>query len=373
MEPFENYAERVISGLSDPDIIDPEQIKSPLEGILNDVNGQLAEIEDITQLPTLIDRIGKHEALDIENGILASGLEALAFYKSIHHKAAPPFKGKWGIFIFDHALMYLTQEMANFYPKTFTSTELLERAFWLLYSHERFHFRFDCWAISQESATGSPLYENYRNSVYRSFHPNEFIYEESLANLHSLSSVARHGISKYAKQFMLCQPGAYSNIIGIDRDAFRSKLAAQLFHGLGQVLGVRRLPEHNQYLANPKNSSLLDRECPVFVVQGVFPSLFVIPSLSLPSVSEIERKYLKKYLNGDEKRTDHKYFIIDNGEKIKCPNPHNKIVRLYEFNNIVKKSGLTTKEYFEERDNTKNWKKNVPRKHPKPSLLRRVA
>lgn len=375
METFEQYAERVISGLSDPEIVDTDQLRSPLEGAFDDLNDQLIKISEASQIPTLGSDISSEDINDIENGILASGLEALAFYKSIHYKSAPPFRGEWGIFIYDHALSYLSQEINNYYPKKYTLSECLEKSFWLLYFHERFHFRFDSWAISQESATGKPLYVNYRNSVYRSFHPLIFIYEESLANLHSLSSVSRHGIYEYAKQFMLNQPGAYSNIIGIDRNEFKSKLAAQLFHGRGQFLGVPvlTLPEHSHYLATPENAASIDRQCPIFIVQGISASRFIVPNISLPAVSEIEKKYLKKYLSGKESRTDHKYFIIDNGEKIKCPNPHNKNLRLHEFTNIVKKSGLTTNEYFEERARTKVWKKDVPRNTPKPSLLREMA
>ena len=169
---------------------------------------------------------------------------------------------------------------------------------------------------------------------------------------------------------MLCQPEAYSNIVNVNQNEFRSRLAAQLFYGVGQIMGspVFELPEHNLYLAHPRERVTSDKQCPVYVVRGVSASRLVKPNISLPLLSEIEKKYLKKYLNGKEIRTDHKYFKIDNGEKIKCPNPHFKNVRLHEFKNIVRKSGLTVSEYFDERKATKKWKKNTPRKYPKKSL-----
>ena len=372
METFEKYAERVISGLSDPEPIGQDKYNSPLEGVLTDLEGELLEINDSSKIRNIDDLIKPDEINDVENGVLSSGLEALAFYKSIHHKNSPPFLGKWGIFIFDYSLNYLQNEISAFYPGRFMFNERIDAAFWLLYFHERFHYRFDRWAISIESATAKPLYENYRNSVYRSFHPSIFIYEESLANLHSLASVARYGIHEFAKQFMLSQPGAYSNIIGIDRDLFRSSLAAQLLHGRASILGVpaSNLPEHSQYLASPKDGGRLDKECPTFIIRGVAASRFVIPSIALPTVKEIESGYLAKYLDGREIQSDHKYFVIDNGEKVKCPNPHNKNLRLREFDNIIKKSGITKDEYFKERVRTKKWKKDVPRNSPKPSLLR---
>jgi hypothetical protein len=303
---------------------------------------------------------------------LASGIEALAFYKSIHNKIKRPFRGKWGTFIFDYALAYLYQELNRFYPDQFTHSKLIEKAFWFLYFHERFHFQFDSWSISMESATGKPLYENYLNGIYRVFHPDTLVYEESLANLHALSSISRFGIHKYAKEFMLCQPGAYSNIIGIDRDECRSRLAVQLLHGNASIIGTpaRQLPEHSQYLANPKDTNLFDNECPIFLIQGVSASIFVKPSISLPKLTEIEGGFLQKYLNGRKTKSDHTYYVIDNGEKVRCPNPHNKNVTLSEFMNITKKSGLTSREFFEERENTNKWRKNVPRKISRPSLIR---
>lgn len=372
MGTFEEYAERIISGLFDPEPIDPEQFRSPLEGVLTDLDGEPIEINDPSDIRNYGDLVETEEAGVVEDGVLSSGLEALAFYKSIHHKNSPPFRGKWGIYVFDYALGYLQSDIEEFYPGRFTLSERIDAAFWLLYFHERFHYRFDRWAISLESATTKPLYENYRNGVYRSFHPNIFIYEESLANLHSLSSIARYGIHDFAKEFMLSQPGAYSNIIGIDRELFRSRLAAQLLHGRASILGVPAsgLPEHSQYLAHPKDGKHLDKECPTFIIRGFSASRFVVPSITLPTVREIAGGYLAKYLDGREIQTDHRYFVIDNGEKVKCPNPHNKILKLREFDNIVKKSGITKDEYFKERARTKKWKKDVPRHNPKPSLLR---
>jgi len=258
-------------------------------------------------------------ASPVEDGILASGCEALAFYKSIHAEKKAPYPGKWGIFLLDYALNYLAREIERHYPGKFPFPVRVAKGRKLLYFHERFHFRFDCWVLAHESVTGRPLYEDYRNSIYRCFHPEDFVYEESLANLHALRAIAREGIATYAKAFMLSQPGAYSNIIGADREEFLGRLAAQTFYGRAQIVGEpHRRPEHVQYIANSKDDRVRDFSCPVYRVIGVSASQFSVPSIALPTLSEIENRFIRAYLNGREgTRTDHRYFTIDNGQKIK--------------------------------------------------------
>jgi hypothetical protein len=378
MENFEYYAKRILDGLPAPDQISDDLIRSPLDDVIRDLEeGQLLKVQNIDRehidFPDINgEAITEKEGKDVENGVLVSGLEALAIYKSIHYEQRPPFRGKWGIFIFDYALRYLVGELEVFYPNKFSLSERKNKSFKLLYFHERFHFRFDSWVISQESATKTPLYENYRNKIYRIYHPQKHVYEESLANLHALSCIAREGIAAYAKAFMLSQPGAYSNIVGVDRNDFRSKLAAQVYHGPGQFLGVPslHLPEHNQYLANPANTKVTDSWCPVFVVQGILPSRFTTPGITLPSLKEMENGFIRKYLNGTElKATDHKFYKLDNGQKIKFPNPHRKNIKLNEFSNIIKKAGLTQKDFYKERLRTFIWGKNIPRPEVMPSLI----
>jgi len=190
--------------------------------------------------------------------------------------------------------------------------------------------------------------------------------------LSALTSISKEGIYKFAKTFMLSQPGAYSNIIGINREDFLARLAAQIFFGRSQILSspIRQLPEHVQFIANAKNEKALDSFCPVYIVSGFSASRFVNPSITLPKLSEMEHGFIRSYLNGREgKKTDHKYFTIDNGQRLKFPNPHRKNVKLCEFSNIIKKAGLVQKDFYTEREKTKVWKKNVPRSEIKPSLI----
>ena len=58
------------------------------------------------------------------------------------------------------------------------------------------------------------------------------------------------------------------------------------------------------------------------------------------------RRYVCGYLDGSFlERTDHDYYRIDNGEKVKVPNPHDKTVRGYELKGTLHKAGMTHKEF----------------------------
>ena len=329
MESFENYARRIVSGLPPAEAIPTDQYRSPLEkpfsGLFDDQSAPISiyPLNPQSDGPDLYPKIDSTEIADIENGVLGSGLECMAFYKSIRHESAPPIPRFWGIFIFDYAVSYIANEIEDFYSSEVSADDATRAALAFLYFHERFHFRFDAWAISQESATAQPLYENYRNGVYRSFHPLDCVYEETLANMHALASIRNFGVHAFCKQFALSQPGAYSNIEKETRQEFLARLAAQLFYGRGQFIASPHfaLPEHVGYIVHHSAPAQLDRQCPVYLLQGISPSRFLIPNIALPAISEIESGFLRKYLAGEEIQTDHKYFRIDNGEKIRIPEP----------------------------------------------------
>lgn len=377
MESFADYARRIVSSLSPAHPFPNDQYQSPLEEPLSRLCDEHFNPFAINPLDPQLDDANLKNALNpeeiwtVESAILGTGLECMAFYKSIRYQAAPPIPGFWGIFIFDYAISYLAHEIENYYHGTLSTADSLKAAVAFLYFHERFHFRFDAWAISQESATGKPLYEDYRNGVYRSWHPDNEVYEETLANLHALESIQSFGVHAFCKEFVKSQPGAYSNIQAETQEEFLARLAAQLFYSRNQIMGFPqcRLPEHIGYIANHSSPAILDKQCPVHLLKGISAQSFLVPNISLPKLSEIEKGFLTDYLQGEEIRTDHKYFKIDNGEKIKCPNPHSKTVRLYEFKNIVGKAGLRTNEYFEQRQKTDCWRKDVPRLFVKKALI----
>jgi hypothetical protein len=320
-------------------------------------------------LPDLKD--DEYESID--RGVWEDGFETLAFYKSLHFLNDSPFDGEWGIFIFDYAIRSVADEIQGYYPGKWHPEVYKEKATRFLYCHERFHFRFDAWALSHEAVAKKPLYEDYLRGFYRRFHPLEYVYEESLANNHAYISMRYEDIAEFMEDFLERQPGAYS-VFKPDLNEFRSRLAASFFHGADSIKGepVNSCPEHASWIAaaNGHMPLLKDGNCPVHVIRNCSPGDLVPPSIGgAPPTLKIYKKFVRNYLAGEfHSRTDHEYYTIDNGLKIKIPNPHEKQLKPWEFTGTLKKAGMSVKEYIKERARTNTWKKHVPRQPPKPPL-----
>ena len=83
-------------------------------------------------------------------------------------------------------------------------------------------------------------------------------------------------------------------------------------------------------------ASLSLKECPVYWITLPKKNGADIPYLQSIAVSEIENQFVSKYLKGMEvRRTDHKFYKIDNGAEIKIPNNHSKNLKPWEFKNII--------------------------------------
>lgn len=307
----------------------------------------------------------------IDRGISVYGFEILAFYKSIHSIKNNPFPGQWGIFICDYAIPFLADELELYYPGIFNKDQLVKKAVQFLHRHERYHFHFDAWSLSHEAITNKPLYEDYQRSIYRPLHPSKLVVEESLANRHALDSLKKEGIGDFMYDFMDRQPGAYANY-KMDTNKLRGRLAAQLIDGNKSLVGIPAMERADQtaWIANGRGYLLRDENCPVFTIHNIAASSIVAPNIGAPGFKEHNR-FVKCYLNGVlDHESDHKYYRIDNGEILKTPNPHGGVDSLkpWEFDGSLKKAGLLRTEYRKERAKTRMWKKNVPRKNPKPPI-----
>ncbi len=106
--------------------------------------------------------------------------------------------------------------------------------------------------------------------------------------------------------------------------------------------------------------------CPVYWIDFVSGGKSVVAPY-VASVEEVNNDFVKRYLGGVlDHHSDHSYYRIDNGEKVKLPNPHRPDLTNPEFHNILAKAGMTSPQFFKERQRTSVWRKGVPRKQPLP-------
>lgn len=395
MSYFEDWADPIIEQLppSDTELSEIEVCRDdsipPIREVLGKVEGDLNEINsDILHKSTSVDnnqpssrtddgllkhrKIDREDSVAIEEGVWIYGLESLAFYKSIHFRKDRPFPGKWGIFIFDYALTWLSDEIESFYPGSFSALDRMLKAFKLIHRHERFHFYLDAWVIGHEGIQKTPLYANYNSLIYQRWHPYESCVEESLANRHALDGLRLEGIRDFVTDFMSRQPGAYAKFMK-KQETLRADLATQVLYCEDQMVAKLsgRGPSHDQipFLAYGRNSLINDSACPIYRIHSFKPSSLILPGFATPSLREHE-DFVKRYLAGTPaSTTDHGHYIIDNGERLKMPNPHKDRLKGTEFHNNRKKAGMTTTEYQDERRRTKTWRRDVPRSEPKRRIM----
>lgn len=372
--PFESYADSIIRELPESSVPDDreEEGETPLWRQLEEMNGDAVRQENLDRLDDLAadqtseDPFNQDEREAAREASREHGLEVFAFYKSRHFLLQAPFARKWGIFIFDYGIRSIASEIRSFYPGRFSASEASQLAFSFLHRHERFHFRFDAWVLSHEETLKRPLYADYLRSVYRKLHPMVHCVEESLANRHAIYSMKPDKIWDFLTAYIATLPPAYSNAFPADLQTMQATLAAQTFHTIvwpfktgGSTLA------HVPYLAHGQSPLVSDENCPVYIVYGVRPSRWVPPFKGIPDGREI-RVFLENYLDAQAvKRTDHEYFKIDNGQRVKVPNLHgNDRLKAWEFKNIVYKAGMTIPDYRAERGRTNIWQSQVPREKP---------
>ena len=106
--------------------------------------------------------------------------------------------------------------------------------------------------------------------------------------------------------------------------------------------------------------------CPSYWVDFAPSSRFDQPTAI--TISEIEQDFIERYLAGKrDRKTDHTYYKIDNGELLKMPNTHAREVTYGEFANLIGKAGMTSAEFHAARRDTRKWRKDTPRRDVKPA------
>ncbi len=370
MNPFEQMANPIlaVTGADNPAINDLEDVWPwPIPGEIDDV--VVSPIEETPDIGDLGDGIfqGSTEANKASKDI---GVEAYAFYKSIHLRSLKPFAGRWGIFVYDWSVTAISRQM----PQA-VSHDRIRDAWNLLRFHELYHFLVDGWILAQEESLRRPLFLPYLTTVYQSLTFNKFCVEESLANQFMIRAKPLMHIRSFMENFADGQPEAYRGY-RVARKSLSSILAAQIlrrdewiydYHSASRR--VQKLPGHAEYMDFSPTGLCSPANCPTYLIRNVSPAR-LFPPLRLPDRKEV-MDFVLRYLDGQPLgHSDHDYIRIDNGEKIRIPNPHGSgQLKEFEYRNIRLKAGMTNKEYDREWQRTNKWSRHIPRAIPRPSRL----
>lgn len=389
---FADYAQPLIDQLvDDPDRppLDDQRSRTIFQGG-EDINGELRPLapnEEDSLSP--IDANADISAEDRDAARRAypmAGIDVLAFYKSFRFRRSPPFRDKWGIFLLDAGVAGLTEDLHDLDPKV-PIHEMRCLAMDLLLAHERYHFWIDAWTLGQEIIPlASKAYKQYEPylSVKKQAELTSDDHEESLANHYAFQKLKRRVLtsggtpSSILRQFFSLAPVPYCNFCfdkheRAEREGLLAITAANGMQPL-QALATARLQGNDPSVLSASIRPA-DRwhpiagyqTCPVYYVHTQNYAQLIQPFQG-PDISEF-RRYVTDYLAGKFlEHTDHDYYRIDNQEKVKVPNPHDKTVRGYELKGTLLKAGMTHKEFQKERQRTKTWTRHCPRPKPKSPL-----
>ena len=312
----------------------------------------------------------------MSEGVVDNGMDFLAFYKSFRDVNRSPVRNKWGIFFVKRRCFAVAKEMSLSTNEPFRIC--LDALIDLVYAHELYHYNIDAYFLQLESTGGSHIYRPYR-SLVQSQSINNW-HEEAVANYYGLlrvksSNINKPAYSSFIQQFCIdlvaCSPGAYaagistSNSIAARKDLLSTQ-ASQIFSP------PRKTADHHELVRSTLRSGTNLREknlvsmlqldnCPVYWIDWVKNGSSVIVPNTI-STKEFENDFVVRYLSGIfDHKSKHPFYKIDNGELLKLPNIHYKDVKKSEFNNIIGKAGMTSPQFFKARQETSNWRKNVPR------------
>jgi hypothetical protein len=349
--------------------------KFPRTGVDIPADDDQAVVEEIDSSSIPDTPLDDDEILDgATGGVVEGGLEYLAFYKSFRDVLKAPARKRWGIFFIKRRCLALATDMCLSTGESFV--DCLDGLAAFLYTHELYHYRFDAHCLQMEATGGLPVYRPYRRLVAN--RPINEWHEESIANSYGLKAVQPspkfsypQPIYDYLRDLVANSPGAYAG--GIDkqqrpRKEHMAQQASAAFGSSGPTAWqelVKSTIRTGLGLSKPRESTLssylsLDN-CPVYWIDWVKGGKSVLVPY-VASVSEINNDFIKRYLAGvQDHHSDHSFYRIDNGEKVKLPNPHRADLTNREFHNIIGKDGLTSPQFYSERNRTSLWRKGVPR------------
>ena len=204
--------------------------------------------------------LSREDRILLDGGIRELGFDVYTFYKSHRHAADRPYPGKWGIFYLQQGVMRVKELIEETYPGYGLSLRL---AYEFLREHERFHFKFDLYALSVEASSGRALYDPLK----RAFHHHRIHQvEEALANRDAWewAKLRGVGLGEFAYDFMKLQPGAYARF-----DERKLELAGELAANLLELNLSRTARREDQalWVGNVPHELLRRSLCPEYFVR----------------------------------------------------------------------------------------------------------
>jgi len=375
--------ERLLDDDRDPDVL-PDSDRFPRPGLdipSSDDAQEVVEDIDLESIP--VSQGQDDESHEGASGrVVDGGIEYLAFYKSFRDVMREPASKRWGIFFIKKRCVALATDMSFSTGESFI--DCLDGLASFLYTHELYHYRFDAHCLQMEATGGLPVYRPYRRRVAN--RPVTEWHEESIANFYGLKALQQNrnffypqSICDYLWDLVANSPGAYAGGIDKQQRSRKEHMAQQASASFGnpgptvwQGL-VESTIRTGMGLSKPRESALssflhLDN-CPVYWIDWVRGGKSILKPYVV-SVSEVNNDFIRRYLGGvQDHHSDHSYYRIDNGERVKLPNPHRPDLTNREFHNIIGKAGMTSPQFYKERDRTSVWRKGVPRSPVLPSRI----
>lgn len=359
----------------DPDVL-PDPDPFPWPGVdIPSADGSEEVVEEFDPLSQSVSEGQEDESHDgAAGGVVDGGIEYLAFYKSFRDVLMAPAPNRWGIFFIRKRCVALATDMRFSIGKTFA--DCLDGLAAFLYSHELYHYRFDAHCLQMEATGGLPVYRPYRRLV--ASRPMTEWHEESVANFYGLQALQTNRTFSYPEpiydylwDMVANSPGAYAGGIDTKQSPRKDQMAEQasaVFRKVGPPVWqdlVKSITRTGTSLRRPREPTLSSRLrldfCPVYWIDWVKGGKSVLVPYAT-SVAEINDGFIKRYLAGvHDHQSDHAFYRIDNGEKVKLPNLHRADVKNGEFQNIIGKAGMTSPQFYKERALTSVWRKGVPR------------
>lgn len=292
-----------------------EPIRSAIEN-----NDEITSVENRWESEVLIRRIAGSEIPFplsseyrklLDGGIRECGFDVYAFYKSRRYLTARPYPGKWGVFYLEHGVSRIKELIETTYPGYGPSLRL---AYEFLRQHERFHFKFDLYALSVEATMGRALYDPLK----RAFRNHSiYLVEEALANRAAWewAKQGRVSMAEFAYDFMKLQPGAYARF-DERKLALAGELAANLID-LNLSSTARRY-DQALWVGNVPDELLRRSLCPEYFVRPSSLTAWINPAWKLPDVRQITESksfsslLASKYTSLKERWNDTKRKLITN-------------------------------------------------------------